>query len=102
MDAIKTNISSLEVKTKGNTEGQTEGKMETVNNTEEKITEINPKEQEEKRQRMLHIKLQLSNIIDEMTREKVPMPNGGKLLNKEQFISLLKKYEAKIRGFYTF
>jgi hypothetical protein len=95
MDAIKTNISSLEVKTKGNTEGQTEGKMESVNNTEEKITEINPKEQEEKRQRMLHIKLQLSNIIDEMTREKVPMPNGGKLLNKEQFISLLKKYEAK-------
>ena len=95
MDAIKTNISSLEVKTKGNTEGQTEGKMESVNNTEEKITEINPKEQEEKKQRMLHIKLQLSNIIDEMTREKVPMPNGGKLLNKEQFISLLKKYEAK-------
>jgi hypothetical protein len=82
MDAIKTNISSLEVKTKGNTEGETEGKMESANNTEQKITKINPKEEEENRQRMLHIKLQLSNIIDEMIREKVPMPNVGKLLNK--------------------
>ena len=95
MDSIKTNISSLEVKTKGNTEGNTEGKMESVNNTEQKITEMNPPQEEATRQRKLHIKLQLSNIIDAMTREKATMPNGGKLLNKEQVISLLKKYEAK-------
>ncbi len=99
MDSIKTNISSLEVKTKGNTQGnteeKTEGKMESANNTEQKNTIINPREQEDKRQRMLHIKLQLSNIVDIMVRNKYIVPSNGKLLNKEEVIAILKKNNAK-------